>query len=141
MEFLLGQRLGFSVLKYCQIIDMEFCFTQSCFALDYKLTSAQQCFDPPDHFVDIDGFDHVIIRSGAKALLLVGGAFPGSNDEHWGLIFGAAQGGDKFKSIHSGHHHIGDDQIDMGVVQNIKGIQPILCWEGCIAMIRKYGAE
>ena len=111
------------------------------FALADKLAAAQQRFHAPDHFVDVDGFYHVIVGTGAKPLAFIGGAFPGSNHQDGQGIAGFAQLPCQFEAVHSGHHDVGDNEVCLRVVQRFQGGEAVGGGNGGIAVFGENGAE
>ncbi|MNC37785.1 hypothetical protein D3C75_863590 [compost metagenome] len=100
------------------IIQHEPAYGEPAFAGD--LRPAQQRADPENHFVDVDGLDHIIIGAGQIAGLLIHKAVLGGDGQDRHIVSRLPEPLDQFESVQIGHHNIRYNQIHMLLIQNIQ---------------------
>lgn len=126
------QELFFEHCHFCAVICYRVGIIIKNSLADYKfafrchLGPAQQRLYTEDHFVDIDRLYHIVIGSGQKYLFQIHERIFGCYNQYGNLISGISKAGNQLVAIYARHHKVGNDQVGLGRVLNIQGIQAIV---------------
>ena len=117
LKFLLRKDLGIIVNCDGQIDIVQAHMVKFQLLFIDDLCSTKQCFHAKQQFIDINGFYHIVINAQLKALGFVRECITGCNHKDRQLIPTVSECFGKIISVHVRHHQIGDDQINIHLIQ------------------------
>ena len=88
------------------------------FPLPRNARPPQERGNAQNHFFLVHGLDHVVVRTNDKAALLVLGGLARRHHQNRQHTARLPKRIGKFIAVHARHHHIQQNQVNMGLVQN-----------------------
>ena len=134
LKLFLWKNLGFFIDRNGQVNIIQADMVKLQFLLIDNFCPAEECFHTEQQFIDINGFDHVVVNTEFKSFCLIRESIFGSHDQNRELITAVTKCFGQIITIHARHHQISNNEINISLIQHFECLLPIESGRGLIAI-------
>ena len=134
LKLFLRKNLGFFIDRNGQVNIIQADVVElQLFFID-NFCPAEECFHTEEQFIDINGFYHVVVNAEFKSFCLIRKSIFGSHDQNRELITAVTECFGQIIPVHTRHHQISDNEINIGLIQHFECLLPIESGRSFIAI-------